>query len=874
MFKHFSLKKIENSLKELGIDKNSYIIDKKDFTVSLTKSIVITNKTLEECPVEFSRSFDFWWTKSNLKSLKNLPKIVNGDLIISKNKIRNFVDSDVQIVNGDFDCSHNEIDSLKNSPSAVWGDYDCSFNKLKNLEGVTKNCNVISKGNLIPITDPTTNTELVQPSKEKDVLTDNTVDTKPITIEDDLSQLSIDDKVIMTDPESKYNGRVGYVYKTPLLAIDEGKYAIKFIFSENPGLIDLASDSYKNKKELIIAKIKRSSFKKIEGVYKDSSSIDYTNHETPTTINNIIIKHSANTFYKGEVVEYYNSRAILVSLVSPTFWKIKYIESYLEHVQPFEVDYIVLKKPKIKFKVNDSVIYKNIHNSILYDKEGIIIGITPSSYHMGVNFLNINFLNDDGTIKNVDHISFFDVKLKLEDIEYNKIFNIKNNTNVPISNTTQVNYGINKIGNKGGKKFLLNDRVIYISSKTESIYKDYHLCKGIISYTNVYSDLYDIKIPIQNNVTVEKTLYSIKPDQIMLDNIDLEVEDRIVINNGKDIEEKFLDKIGIITKKYVDDDSEANGEQIVCDLVFNINKTPITIFKIPIDKLTKYVKLTGDEIKINDAVIYTKPDSEYYGFKGVVTDKTSGDPVLYNVDLNDEENDKVIQTSTNVENLVITQIERGFKKGDIVIYNCHDGVLNGKMGKISKVYSKTSNLKGYFSVEIKIKNNSVYVTASAKNLTLIEEASDDVKNTTDKSKTAKALAFGDSIKYVNPNSKYDGMVGFYQGERIKDGKKQKGIKFDTGVSNVIKYIYVEEGEGEIIPFAKVQPVSVNTNTVNSYTNYVNNTNTNTNYNYNYTAPAKKKKKKEKIEEELPPVLVYNRRNVAKRKFKKKDENSA
>lgn len=38
-------------------------------------------------------------------------------------------------VEGDFDCNHNNLTSLKGAPKSVDGDFDCSFNNLTSLEG-------------------------------------------------------------------------------------------------------------------------------------------------------------------------------------------------------------------------------------------------------------------------------------------------------------------------------------------------------------------------------------------------------------------------------------------------------------------------------------------------------------------------------------------------------------------------------------------------------------------------------------------------------------------------------------------------------------------------------------------------------------------
>ena len=42
------------------------------------------------------------------------------------------------VINGDFDCAHNELKSLQNAPLVVHGWFNCVLNELKSLSGAPK----------------------------------------------------------------------------------------------------------------------------------------------------------------------------------------------------------------------------------------------------------------------------------------------------------------------------------------------------------------------------------------------------------------------------------------------------------------------------------------------------------------------------------------------------------------------------------------------------------------------------------------------------------------------------------------------------------------------------------------------------------------
>lgn len=88
-------------------------------------------------------------TREEIISWLNQYKIenhtINEDLTVD---VVSFVDISEKLIEsipfqlnkifGDFDCSHNNLTSLKGSPKYVEGYFNCNFNKLNSLEGCPK----------------------------------------------------------------------------------------------------------------------------------------------------------------------------------------------------------------------------------------------------------------------------------------------------------------------------------------------------------------------------------------------------------------------------------------------------------------------------------------------------------------------------------------------------------------------------------------------------------------------------------------------------------------------------------------------------------------------------------------------------------------
>jgi hypothetical protein len=74
---------------------------------------------------------------NNLTSLKGAPQKVGGYFDCCKNDLT-YLEGAPQKVGGSFYCSHNNLTSLKGAPQKVGRDFDCNNNNLTSLEGAPK----------------------------------------------------------------------------------------------------------------------------------------------------------------------------------------------------------------------------------------------------------------------------------------------------------------------------------------------------------------------------------------------------------------------------------------------------------------------------------------------------------------------------------------------------------------------------------------------------------------------------------------------------------------------------------------------------------------------------------------------------------------
>lgn len=92
---------------------------------------------------------DFDCVDNELETLKGAPEIVTGSFDCSNNKLTTLEGAPRKIGNY-FSCRKNQLSSLKGSPAVIKGTFDCSDNKLTSLEGIPEKVgNCYISGNIL-----------------------------------------------------------------------------------------------------------------------------------------------------------------------------------------------------------------------------------------------------------------------------------------------------------------------------------------------------------------------------------------------------------------------------------------------------------------------------------------------------------------------------------------------------------------------------------------------------------------------------------------------------------------------------------------------------------------------------------------------------
>ena len=128
---------IENWLKEYNIE--NYNIN-YDLTIDVEENIKFLNKNITKFPdyIQFGEvKGNFDCSNNNLISLKGCPKYVDGFFNCSYNKLTSLEGAPKE-VGGTFYCFNNKLTSLEGAPERIGGDFDCSSNQLTSLEGAPK----------------------------------------------------------------------------------------------------------------------------------------------------------------------------------------------------------------------------------------------------------------------------------------------------------------------------------------------------------------------------------------------------------------------------------------------------------------------------------------------------------------------------------------------------------------------------------------------------------------------------------------------------------------------------------------------------------------------------------------------------------------
>jgi hypothetical protein len=147
---------IETRLIELGVD--NYTIN-EDGTVDVNTTVDISFKNLKEIPVQFGKvRGDFNCSNNQLDSLKGSPKLVGvsffchsnhlgsleggpesvGKAFVCRQNRMTSLNGAPQSIDGTFDCSANKLTSLEGAPECVNGSFDCSNNQLTSLNGIPR----------------------------------------------------------------------------------------------------------------------------------------------------------------------------------------------------------------------------------------------------------------------------------------------------------------------------------------------------------------------------------------------------------------------------------------------------------------------------------------------------------------------------------------------------------------------------------------------------------------------------------------------------------------------------------------------------------------------------------------------------------------
>jgi hypothetical protein len=154
---------IESICEKFGIKKWTL---NEDGSIDVDDNVNLYNKKLTKLPIKFRNvngnfncSFNdlislegcpkyvgkyFLCNNNNLSSLKGSPEWVVGSFYCNSNKLISLKGCP-ESVGGYFDCSYNYLTSLEGSPKSVGRDFNCSYNNLTSLEGSPKSVS----GNLL-----------------------------------------------------------------------------------------------------------------------------------------------------------------------------------------------------------------------------------------------------------------------------------------------------------------------------------------------------------------------------------------------------------------------------------------------------------------------------------------------------------------------------------------------------------------------------------------------------------------------------------------------------------------------------------------------------------------------------------------------------
>ena len=112
----------------------NYIIN-QDGSIDVEGNVSLSEKNLDKLLLMFKNvGGDFDCSDNQLTTLKGSPESVGGDFYCSDNQLTT-LEGSPKSVGGGFYCSNNKLTSLEGSPKSVGGNFNCSNNQLTSLEG-------------------------------------------------------------------------------------------------------------------------------------------------------------------------------------------------------------------------------------------------------------------------------------------------------------------------------------------------------------------------------------------------------------------------------------------------------------------------------------------------------------------------------------------------------------------------------------------------------------------------------------------------------------------------------------------------------------------------------------------------------------------
>ena len=127
--------KILYFLKKYNIKDYELIEDEENsYIVNVNGNVCLIDSNLKSINIQFNEVSGYFDCSYNqLKSLKGCPKVVK-DFYCNYNKLTS-LEFSPEIVNGNFNCGKNNLNNLDKGPNLVTGNYNCSFNFLTSLKG-------------------------------------------------------------------------------------------------------------------------------------------------------------------------------------------------------------------------------------------------------------------------------------------------------------------------------------------------------------------------------------------------------------------------------------------------------------------------------------------------------------------------------------------------------------------------------------------------------------------------------------------------------------------------------------------------------------------------------------------------------------------